>query len=355
VDGVINPVNWTGTRKTRNIILDDRLRSADGASKALIEILKRCDAAGEAYCAFADGDPVKNFQTLTEKLKVEPAVITDELGSSTITYADFIGALLGSLYSPTAGEDVIGLTTLVWDAINPDGSVATARQKTAKSALAKRINDARKAAPGRDFPYDNSLESFLGVTCTDGLHPEDAARWPALTAESDRRAPYFGRAWAWSTAPCAANTWTVRDEDAYRGPFTRRTAAPVLVVGNYWDPATNYVEAVQSARLLPNSRLLSSTNWGHTAYGSSACATGAIDSYLLAGTLPAAGTVCEGDIQPFTEPLTAAPVEPTTRRAERVDASKAELATDDAPTADDAKQLPPVAVRVPVSTLTGTR
>ncbi|MEV6596637.1 alpha/beta hydrolase [Actinoplanes sp. NPDC051346] len=356
VDGVINPVNWAGTPKTSKLILDDRLRSADGAYKALIEILKRCDTAGETHCAFAAGDPVKNFETLTRKLKAKPAVITDETGTSTITYADFIGGLLGSLYSPFAGELVIGMTTYVWEAVNPDGSVTAARQAAAQSALAKRIADARRTAPARDFPYDNGLETFAGVACTDGLHPKDAASWPALTAKSDKRAPYFGRAWAWSTAACAANTWTVRDEDAYRGPFTKRTAAPVLVVGNYWDPATNYVEAVESAKLLPNSRLLSSTNWGHTAYGTSKCATDAIDTYLLTGTLPAVGTVCEGDIQPFTEPLTGdQPDEPTARKADRADESKAEIAADATPTSDEAKQLPPVTVRVPASTLNGTR
>jgi hypothetical protein len=37
---------------------------------------------------------------------------------------------------------------------------------------------------------------------------------------------------------CARSTWTAHDEDVYRGPFDRRTAAPVLVIGNLWDPAT---------------------------------------------------------------------------------------------------------------------
>jgi hypothetical protein len=58
---------------------------------------------------------------------------------------------------------------------------------------------------------------------------------------------------------------------------------------------------VTASRLLPNSRLLSSDNWGHTAYGTSDCATGAIDTYLLRGRLPKAGTVCHGDEQPFQD------------------------------------------------------
>ena len=47
--------------------------------------------------------------------------------------------------------------------------------------------------------------------------------------------------------PVRESTWTVRDEDAYRGLFTRSTANPVLVVGNYWDPATNYQGAVKAS------------------------------------------------------------------------------------------------------------
>lgn len=74
----------------------------------------------------------------------------------------------------------------------------------------------------------------------------------------------------------------------------------MLVVGDYWDPATNYNSAVKVAGLLPNSRLLTSDSWGHTAYGTSECVTDAVDNYLLRLKLPAKGTKCVGDDQPFT-------------------------------------------------------
>ena len=145
------------------------------------------------------------------------------------------------------------------------------------------------------------------MLCTDGRNPATAEEWVPASAAADAAAPGFGPLWTWASAPCASSTWTVRDEDAYTGPFTRRTAAPVLVVGNYWDPATNYEGAVAAAGLLPRSSLLSSDSWGHTAYGTSACVTDAVDAYLLTGQTPAAGTVCTGDVQPFTEPLGSEP------------------------------------------------
>jgi len=296
LDGVINPVSWTGTDATRGHLQDDRLRSADGAYRALRKLLERCDRVGGKRCAFAAGDPVKHFASITRKLRAKPLVLGKDPMSGTtvkITYADFIGLTLGALYSPFAGDTVTMMAADV--AALQEGSGGKA--KLSREALLQRVTQLR--APARDFPYDNSLEAFSGVMCTDGLHPADAARWPALTAAADKRAPYFGRAWGWSSAPCASNTWTVRDEDAYMGPFNRRTSAPVLFVGNYWDPATNYREAVSSAKLLPGSRLLTSDNWGHTAYGTSACTTRAIDAYLLRAALPKAGTICRSPMQPF--------------------------------------------------------
>jgi pimeloyl-ACP methyl ester carboxylesterase len=341
IDGVINPVSWTGTPATAGVTQDDRLRSADGAYKALREILIRCDRAGGRACAFAGGDPVANFDLVVRRLRATPLVIDDpDLGQVTLSYADFIGFVLGNLYSPDGYQPITQLAALALTLTEPPATVSAAQRAAATRAIARRMTSAAgHGRPARDFPYDNSFETYLGVACTDGLHPADAGSWPALTARSDRRAPYFGRAWGWGTAPCASRTWTVRDEDAYTGPFTRRTAAPVLLVGNYWDPATNYHDAVSSSRLLPGSRLLSSDSWGHTAYGTSACVTGAVDSYLLRGTLPAAGTVCVGDVQPFAATRARVTAARTSRPSTVLDELVARGPS------GGPKQLPPVVTR----------
>ena len=293
VDGVLDPDHWVGNPATANIEQDSRLKSSDGAYRALIEILKRCDRAGEDACVFAEGNPVARFETIARELRRAPLTVTDEWGTYTITYADFIGGVLGNLYGVDAGWTVTDLAQQLW--ILLEGTPAQA--PAAKAALRERIESFTEPA---EEPYDNGFEAFAGVLCTDALHPRDADSWLRLMDQADRRAPYFGRAWGWGSVQCARDTWTVRDEDAYAGPWDRRTAAPVLVVGNYWDPATAYTDAVSASRRLGNARLLSSDNWGHTAYGTGDCATAAIDAYLLAGTLPARGTVCEGAYQPFT-------------------------------------------------------
>jgi pimeloyl-ACP methyl ester carboxylesterase len=324
VDGVLDPVAWTGIR-AGNRILDDRLRSSDGAYRALAEILKRCDAVGEQRCAFAAGDPRANFAAIAEELKAEPLEFTDPAGTYRITYADFVGGVLGALYAPDAGDYVTQLLAEIRALLDDRDSTS------ARAALVRRINQAKARA--FDFPYENGFEATSGVICTDGLFPRDTERWRAATAAADRRAPYFGRAWGWIDAPCARDTWTVRDEDAYRGPFNRRTQAPVLFVGNLWDPATNYDASVSSSRRLPGSGLLSSNNWGHTAYGTSPCADSAIESYLLTGALPAVSRCTDGP-QPFAEPLPGG---------------------DAARTMKTGKERPPVATPLPISVLNGNR
>jgi hypothetical protein len=57
---------------------------------------------------------------------------------------------------------------------------------------------------------------------------------------------------------------------------------------------------------LGNARLLTMQGDGHCAYGgNSACIDAAVEAYLVDGTLPNAGTVCEQDV-PFAQPEMAA-------------------------------------------------
>jgi pimeloyl-ACP methyl ester carboxylesterase len=329
VDGVINPQAWVGTAATAGQIQDDRLRSADGAWKALAELLRRCGAAGKANCAFSES-PMRRFRELAERLKRKPLTV----GGDTVTYADLIGMVLSALYAPDAGAEVTGLAAELYQLTTPGYTPG----KTQLSQAAERIGRLR---PGRAFPYDNSFDAYAAVMCTDGRHPASGASWANAAARADKRATYFGRAWAWASVQCARDNWTVHDEDAYTGPFTKHTRYPVLIVGSFWDPATNYGDAVKSSRLLPNSRLLSSDNWGHTAYGTSACATAYTDRYLLYRSLPAAGTTCVGDQQPFRTPLSAQ----TVKSADAFDlgtASVAEIAAHGLPASGAAKVLPPV-------------
>ena len=338
IDGVINPSAWAGTTATAKTTLDDRLRSADGASDAQREIFRRCDAAGPEYCAAAPNSAFK-FAVAAASLKKNPLNLgyIPLFGNLTITYADFVGGALGLLYGQTAPEDITSYTAAMYSLTV--GGVLGFELAAAKATVARQLR--------RDFFYDNSAEAYSGVLCTDALHPAKASSWSKAADRADRRAPYFGRAWVWSSVQCARDAWTVRDEDAYRGPFNKRTSSPVLVVGSFHDPATAYSGARQTARKLPNSRLLSSDNWGHTAYGTNACSTRSIDNYLLRKALPAKGTVCRDATRPFSTPLDEGLELFSVGASGRVTGDKAAIAAAGLPVAGDPKLLPPVSSGLP--------
>jgi pimeloyl-ACP methyl ester carboxylesterase len=313
IDGVLDPVKWAGTKKSQKTPLGQRLQSAQGASKALRRALVLCDRAGASRCTFAAGNPVANYETIAQRLRKAPLVEIDpETGDRYVTtYADFVALTLSMLYSPYYGPEMITeFSTYLWDLIYPTSADASAAQR--KDTVRKLIkleasvkNRKQPTLPGKayGFPYDNSHDAFASIACTDSRNSKNLAKYPSLAKKADQQAPYFGRLWLWNTADCSSKKWTVKDEDAYRGPFTKRTSSPVLIVGNYYDPATSYAGAVSTSKRMPNSRLLSSNSWGHTAYGTSACVTNAVDRYLLGRRLPAKGKVCTGDYRPFTEDL----------------------------------------------------
>ncbi|WP_347354820.1 alpha/beta hydrolase [Intrasporangium sp.] len=321
IDGVLDPIGWAGTGNTA-LPQTQRIRSGEGAAKALREILRRCGTAGPDYCELARyGDPTQLYDRIIAALKEAPLTVTDpDTGEVwyTLTYQNLIAMLLSDLYSPSGSSFIDMDLTFAWTLLSEQSQPA--QKEGAARSLQRRLAQvfpeqsptrptlrATGARAGWGFPYDNSLETFQTVACTDSRNPRLAAAWQGYAALADRTAPGFGPMWTWASAPCASSTWTVRDADSYRGPFTRQTARPVLVVGNYWDPATNYDGAVSAAALLPNSRLLSSDSWGHTAYGTSGCVTDAVDAYLLRVAVPARGTRCYGDEQPFTDPLEGEP------------------------------------------------
>jgi len=302
VDGVINPVSWVGDPKKPSE-QDSRLESADGAYEAFMEIMIRCQHSEQ--CVLGK-HAKRTFAAVVAKTKKSPVSIVRADGTTdAITYASMIGELMGYLYEPKGFTDAVDLI-----------------QRVVKGKPVKAVP---KPAPATG-PYDNGLEAGLAVTCSDGVHPKDAGEFSKLMVATEKRAPYFGKVWGWQTAVCASKTWKAQDKLRYMGPFNRKTAAPVMFVGDYWDPATNFNDAVSSAKL-NNGYLIRSDSWGHTAYGTSKCVTDGVDNYLLTLTKPGAA-ICVGDVQPF------APVAPTAR-TERADGGAAL-----APGA--ALQLPPV-------------
>ena len=255
IDGVIDPVSYATGRgnEAKFLPIDARLVSEQGAYESLQEFLRLCDVGG-ATCAFSDGNPKRRYDALAQRLIAEPAQLPDgEGGTVPFTYADLVATTLGAMYDPGSWPFLAAFLQELDTLTSP--ADAAAALTTLKSRLAPPPFPVEP-------PYGQVLEGFAGVWCLDGDNPDNVGAWTRAARNADRRWPYFGRAWNWGSSICAF--WPGQDRDRYAGPFNRRTANDVLVIGNRYDPATRYQDAVSTAAMLPNSTLITLEGWGHT-------------------------------------------------------------------------------------------
>lgn len=144
---------------------------------------------------------------------------------------------------------------------------------------------------GPDGRYpDNSAEAFYAITCLDRPFEGTVDEVRALAASWAVEAPTFGPSLAWGLLTC--RDWPA---EADRVTSTRAEGSPpILVVSTTRDPATPHAWGERLAEQLADGHLLTLDATRHTAYGSgSSCVDAGVDAYLLRGTLPEPGTVCD--------------------------------------------------------------
>ncbi|MFF3907499.1 alpha/beta hydrolase [Streptomyces sp. NPDC001848] len=140
--------------------------------------------------------------------------------------------------------------------------------------------------------YSNLIPANVAINCADEkprYTPADVkAKLPRFRAAS----PVFGDFLAWGMLSCTG--WPVAGA-ANHPNVSAPGAPPILVIGNTGDPATPYEGARRMADALGKGVGVELTykGQGHGAYDSkNKCVQSVVNSYLLNGKVPAAGTVC---------------------------------------------------------------
>jgi pimeloyl-ACP methyl ester carboxylesterase len=288
VSGVVDPVLQS------TAALTELAGAGAAAEDGLTAFADACARAGHVRCPLAApgqaGPAVRaGLDRLFRQLRTGPLPAPHAQPPGAVTVQQAVDTTLLWLYG---ASDYPELAAALAQAEAGDGS-----------ALLELARLAGVADPPTDVPYDNYGEAFHSYQCADGNLPRDQRVWPAAAAALDRVSPVFGRRWLYRGLACA--TWPARPA-RYTGPWNRRTAAPVLIVNGLHDPATAMSEARHLHALLGRSALLAVDDLGHATFGNtSTCAATAIDRYLLAGVVPAAGTVCAADHGPFDQPAAA--------------------------------------------------
>jgi len=280
--------------RVRALVLDGAVQSATwhrdpiqaqddfsaGFEQALDRFFARC-AAEQPRCGFGGGDPKAAFDALLARLDAAPLPQPD----GRVVDGDALRLVaLATMYQPE-----------LWQVL----ALAASRAAAGDGTITRQVAD---LALGRDNQghFDPAGDQLLAVFALDGDWPHGTQVYVREGRRAPRRYPHF----FFNTGfPLLVyGKYPVRPRGVFRGPYHLTAAAPAaLVVGNRYDPATPYADAVALTRELGNARLLTMDGDGHTAAfnGVSPCVDLTVTAYLVSLRLPPEGTVCPQQVEPF--------------------------------------------------------
>lgn len=274
----VDPVAWVSAVKQHGRFLSTSLRENQdqGSAVTLRAFLDMCGQVGTARCAFSAGSAAATEAKYAALLRRTPLHPAHGIG-----YAELVAGTVRGLYDSGAWSTLGQGLQLAWTAASP----------AAQSRSALDPSGGRYAG----------FEQAMAILCSESPNPP-AAAFPDLESFAYRRSGAVGSWWAWAYAACGS--WPAHATDLYTGPWNRRTAHPILVIGNTYDPATPYSNSVTMAHTLARTRLLTVDGYGHGPGAHSPCQLQYQAEYFIAGTLPPVGARCQQAPPPFAPSTT---------------------------------------------------
>ncbi|MCY1160147.1 MAG: alpha/beta hydrolase [Citricoccus sp.] len=248
------------------------LAQAASYEEALVSWAEYCLAGSDCPLSGTPEDAVAQVQRLLEQVEQSPMTASD---GRQVPASTFVSGMILAL---NANESWPVLTTAVQDALNGDPD------------LMLHLADL-SAGRNEDGTYDSNVTAAItAVKCLDAPAPADTPVLREQAAELDEASPTLGRFLAYSGLYCAVWPEAPVSEPA---PASAPGAAPIVVIGTTGDTATPYEWASVLADQLESAVLVTWEGQGHTAYGRAGdCIEGAVDAYLVDGTVPEDGLTC---------------------------------------------------------------
>lgn len=276
LDGVVDPVSYSDSAEARSAGF------VAGTDEVFAKFLSLCQQAGSPRCALAGQDQTADEAVagLFARVRSAPIPASSATPPGELDYGDLLLSQFQTLRDPRTWP---ANATALNAAVDGNGSELE-----------------MAARPFRSTAGWTAATTSAAIQCADAPALQDLASWPRVIDGLDRVSYLQGRIqgwWLW--APCAA--WPVSGQDNYRGPWNGATPNPLLLIGTRYDPNTAYANAVRAQRLLGNAVLLTHQGYGHVSFQDpSACVDAARTSYLTDLVVPAPGTICQSDQQPFS-------------------------------------------------------
>lgn len=320
IDAVLDPISWSkGPKKPPLRPFTWRLRSGQGAYRALTTAFAECDRVGENRCDLAPSSSTK-WRELLQAARDGEIVFPGEDGEPDyrLREQDLVSTALSVLYSASEIQPFFEYLAQLHATFVAGPDTA---QRSDRAALADGWDDYEELVADRERrgPYTSPVAAtaptasaapvataarrygvgvaFQAVGCSDTRNPRDPQAWVDAAAATGR-SPWFGPLWSWASSPCAKQG--IGDgSDSFRGGWYTTTSTPLLIVGNNYDPATSVRGARRANKVFTGSSMLFYDGYGHGNLGESSCVTEAYREYFISRKLVRNGSTCTPDRQLF--------------------------------------------------------
>ncbi|QRV92028.1 Abhydrolase domain-containing protein [Ceratobasidium sp. AG-Ba] len=289
IDGVVDPVYWANLPPYEMWSIN-----AESTDEALTGFVTACAAAGPTGCAIASEgstpdslrDELRRMIDLAYDYKKSNGT-SAEFGSATIRRLLFKG-----MYFPAQWPQLAQTILPAWNFLTNNGTLT----KRTLSLPEKRQTNATEKA---------SVYGLQSITCADAIDAGNTTTrdvFDEMVRVTRDVSQMFGPAFEIGGFYC--HRWPVRAVERYTGPWNKKLANPILVIGNEADPVTPYRSAKSVADALGDSAILvEQDDYGHASLAMhSDCTFKILSSYFLEGQLPSTDQFCGTNQQLFPGP-----------------------------------------------------
>ncbi|KAF2155441.1 alpha/beta-hydrolase [Myriangium duriaei CBS 260.36] len=219
---------------------------------------------------------------LIDRLRDDPPIT-----NSSVPYVDYYGLLkelvLTSLYNPVSDWEALSFV-LSYGLTDLDSLVAYAGEELSKPNATAYAQD----------------EATYGILCSDtSFRTNDLAQVTPLIEASYAQSVLAGDLWDAYELTCAQ--WPFVAKERVKTDWNIATRHPALFVGNTFDPVTPLASARNASAGFVGSEVLVQNGYGHASVAQpSKCTAHYIKSYFVHGAMPSPGTICQVDVDGFT-------------------------------------------------------
>ncbi|CAE6440885.1 unnamed protein product [Rhizoctonia solani] len=264
LDGVVDPERWANQPSYQKWAV-----KPESTDEAFNGFVTACAAAGPSGCAIAkkDSNPetVRKFvsdlidMAYYYKRKVGRSA---RYGSSFVRSKVYSG-MYGPSNWPSLAKELAGIHEFLQNVSSRSSSTQTKR-----SPATSLVDIVPRQSTTNTTSKDQSAidYAFQGVTCADAVDAGNTTTkdvFDFLVHITRTVSPMFGPRWGDGGFYC--HRWPVRAVERYTGPWNKKLANPILVIGNEADPVTPYISAKKVAdRLGDSAILIQQDDYGHT-------------------------------------------------------------------------------------------